>query len=193
MVDYVDFDMDSVINADSSYEMKRQNFLNDVIQHEGGYVNKAVDRGGETKFGISKKQYPNLDIKNLSQMQAMMIYNNDFLNNSEANYGKNPIALKMADVQINTGKSTLLMQQSLNALALQHNLPINGGMLNEDGKMGNKTRMAYKLVRDKVGDKALMNKIVNKQKNYYLSIVDSDSTQKVFLNGWMNRADYRPE
>ena len=34
-----------------------------VLKHEGGYVNDPLDRGGETKFGITKKFYPNVDIK----------------------------------------------------------------------------------------------------------------------------------
>jgi len=48
--------------------------LNFVLKWEGGYVNDPRDSGGETKFGISKKAYPNLDIKNLTQQQAGEIY-----------------------------------------------------------------------------------------------------------------------
>lgn len=45
---------------------------------EGGYVNDPRDNGGETKYGISKKQYPHLDIKNLTIPQAKEIYRTDF-------------------------------------------------------------------------------------------------------------------
>ena len=38
----------------------------EVIKIEKGYVNSEFDRGGETKFGISKKTYPELDIANLT-------------------------------------------------------------------------------------------------------------------------------
>ena len=34
-----------------------------ILDHEGGYVDDKTDPGGETKFGISKRQYPNLNIK----------------------------------------------------------------------------------------------------------------------------------
>lgn len=49
-----------------------------VIGHEGGYVNDPQDPGGETKFGISKRAYPNLDIKNLTIEQAREIYLRDY-------------------------------------------------------------------------------------------------------------------
>lgn len=50
-----------------------------VIEREGGYVNDPDDPGGETKYGISKRSYPTLDIKNLTVEQASDIYMRDFL------------------------------------------------------------------------------------------------------------------
>ena len=41
-----------------------------VLAHEGGYVNDPDDPGGETKYGISKKAYPKIDIKNLTKEEA---------------------------------------------------------------------------------------------------------------------------
>lgn len=49
-----------------------------LIGHEGGYVNDPQDPGGETKFGISKRSYPQVDIKNLSLQDAKNIYYRDF-------------------------------------------------------------------------------------------------------------------
>ncbi|MEM0173017.1 MAG: glycosyl hydrolase 108 family protein [Sulfolobaceae archaeon] len=43
---------------------------------EGGYVNNPHDPGGETKYGISKASFPNLDIKNLTLDEAVNIYRN---------------------------------------------------------------------------------------------------------------------
>lgn len=45
-----------------------------VLDHEGGYSNDPTDPGGETKYGISKRAHPNLDIKNLTPEQALDIY-----------------------------------------------------------------------------------------------------------------------
>jgi lysozyme family protein len=49
-----------------------------VLKHEGGYVNDPDDPGGETKYGISKRAYPNLNIKNLKIEHAKEIYKKDY-------------------------------------------------------------------------------------------------------------------
>lgn len=49
-----------------------------LIDREGGYVNHPQDPGGETKYGITKRTYPDLDIKNLSRERARAIYVSDF-------------------------------------------------------------------------------------------------------------------
>lgn len=45
---------------------------------EGGYANVKRDRGGETKYGISKKRFPNVDIKNLTVPEAEALYRENF-------------------------------------------------------------------------------------------------------------------
>ena len=49
-----------------------------LIDHEGGYVFDPRDPGGETKYGISKRSYPALNIKNLDLETAKAIYRKDF-------------------------------------------------------------------------------------------------------------------
>lgn len=46
--------------------------------YEGGYSNDLRDPGGETKYGISKRSYPHLDIKTLTRAQVKPIYRADF-------------------------------------------------------------------------------------------------------------------
>lgn len=45
-----------------------------VLSHEGGYVFDPHDPGGETNYGISKRAFPELDIKNLTREHAIEIY-----------------------------------------------------------------------------------------------------------------------
>ena len=45
---------------------------------DDGYVNDPHDPGGETKYGISKKAYPMLDIKNLTIDDALALYYRDY-------------------------------------------------------------------------------------------------------------------
>lgn len=53
--------------------------LDGVVAREGGYVNDPNDPGGETKFGISKKAHPNVDIKNLTREGALAIYKSEYV------------------------------------------------------------------------------------------------------------------
>lgn len=48
--------------------------LSFVLKWEGGYSNDPRDPGGETKYGISKRSYPNEDIKNMTIERATKIY-----------------------------------------------------------------------------------------------------------------------
>lgn len=45
-----------------------------VLKLEGGYSNLSADPGGETNYGISKRAFPHLDIKNLTEAEAIEIY-----------------------------------------------------------------------------------------------------------------------
>lgn len=48
--------------------------VNAVLGEEGGYVNNPADPGGETNWGISKRAFPDVDIKNLSRDAAKALY-----------------------------------------------------------------------------------------------------------------------
>jgi lysozyme family protein len=75
---------------------------------EGGYVNDPQDPGGETKYGISKRAYPKLDIKNLSIDEAYEIYYRDYwLRCGCGNYDKG-LACSLFDAAVNCGASRAL-------------------------------------------------------------------------------------
>lgn len=74
-----------------------------VLAHEGGYVNDPDDSGGETKFGISKKSYPKLDIKNMTVELAKAIYRRDFWLANSCDMLKWPLNLVVFDTAVNLG------------------------------------------------------------------------------------------
>lgn len=49
-----------------------------MFKHEGGYTEGRGDPGCETKYGISKRSYPHLDIKSLTIDGCKVIYKRDF-------------------------------------------------------------------------------------------------------------------
>ena len=56
------------------YSENFETIIKKVLKHEGGYVNDPTDRGGETNFGISKRAFPEEDIKGLTEDRAKYIY-----------------------------------------------------------------------------------------------------------------------
>jgi lysozyme family protein len=77
-----------------------------ILKHEGGYVNDPHDAGGETNFGISKRQYPNVDIKNLSMAQAAAIYQRDYYAKVKGDAMPAWLALLLTDFAVNAGVGT---------------------------------------------------------------------------------------
>ena len=96
--------------------MDFQQAINRVLGHEGGYVNNPADPGGETKWGISKRTYPQLNIKDLTRDQAIEIYKKDFWDRVHATDLYDGVAFQSLDFAINSGCETALraLQRALN-------------------------------------------------------------------------------
>jgi lysozyme family protein len=76
-----------------------------VLRWEGGYVNDPNDPGGETKYGISKRAHPDLDIKNLTLDEAKNIYYNDYWLKADCDHYFFPANYLMFDTAVNMGIS----------------------------------------------------------------------------------------
>lgn len=74
-----------------------------VLEREGGYVNNPSDPGGETNYGISKRAYPNIDIKNLKKSDAIALYYRDYWLPSGADSLTFPLAAVHFDCAVNQG------------------------------------------------------------------------------------------
>jgi len=77
-----------------------------TLKWEGGYSFDASDPGGETKWGISKKSYPSLDIKNLTAEQASDIYAKDYWLASGCDDLPLPYCTVVFDSAVNDGPAT---------------------------------------------------------------------------------------
>ena len=94
--------------------MTVRDLIKKTIGVEGGYVNDPVDPGGETKYGISKRSYPQVDIKNLTLDGAAEIYERDFWNRMRlSELTSQRIAWKVFDIEVNTGRGDELLQTAL--------------------------------------------------------------------------------
>jgi lysozyme family protein len=102
--------------------------LQHVYKHETDQlVNDPKDAGGETKYGISKNTFPNVDIKNLSQEDATKIYEREYWNKIQGEQLPRAVGKTVLDSAVLSGQSTAVK-------ALQK---ILGNK--PDGNMGEKT------------------------------------------------------
>jgi lysozyme family protein len=147
-------------------------------------TNNPNDKGGLTKFGISQKAFPKVDIRNLTLEGAKKIYFD--------NYWKTPLlnldqydektAIELFDIAVNMGVGTAAMtiQRAVNLMNRNQKDFLN---LNVDGRAGDKTVRAY----SKVNKEILLKVLNGLQFSRYVSIVERDETQEEFFNGWMVR------
>jgi len=83
--------------------MTYEDLIGRVLGHEGGYVNNPADPGGETKYGISKRAYPHIDIPTLMRGQAIEIYRRDFWIPVQGDKLPAVLAFQVLDAAINHG------------------------------------------------------------------------------------------
>lgn len=149
-----------------------------TISYEGGYSNDPFDPGGETKYGISKKSYPDLDIASLTLQDAISIYTKDYWDSLQCDAIVNKkVRWKLFDMAVNTGVvTTVKAVQSIVGCDI-------------DGVLGPQT-LHYINASDPDN---LVNKLINYQCMHYADICLRNSTQVIFLKGWLRRALDRGE
>lgn len=100
--------------------------FNDIIEYiideyEGGYVNHSpdIDPGGETKYGISKRAFPGLDIKNLTKPQAKEIYRLHYWQKVRGEELPSCLRLAVLDFAIHSGvqRASRFLQKALGVKA----------------------------------------------------------------------------
>lgn len=79
-----------------------------LIGHEGGEVNDPNDPGGHTKFGISKRAYPDVNISSLTLESAKAIYRRDYWQRAQADQIDGAIAFQVFDAAVNHGIGTAI-------------------------------------------------------------------------------------
>lgn len=149
-----------------------------LLSFEGGYVNDPDDLGGETKYGISKRSYPNLDIKNLKIDEAIAIYYTDFWLKNRLNLIKSydiSVILLLMFVNLSPTSAGLCVQKSINSIA---------PTVKEDGIFGVKTIEAINsMPQSHTVDRLRLGLV-----NFYLNRVRINRTQLKNLEGWIRRA-----
>lgn len=147
-----------------------------TLVKEGGarFTDDPDDRGGATKYGITQRSYPDLDIRNLTEQQAREIYKRDFWDRVRGDdISSQAIAENIFDTSVNMGVRT---GSRLAQLAL--------GIEPSDGIIGSES---LKVINTADESLFIANFTIAKIARY-AHICNRDKTQKKFLLGWINRA-----
>ena len=144
-----------------------------VLEHEGGYVNDPTDLGGETKYGITKRFYPDVDIKNLTIEQAKQIYKDDYWDKNRVESLPQELWHIFFDMCVNMGRGTAvkILQRAANSKG--KGLDVDGGMgpatLNALNGIGVERVRAYRV-------------------KYYVDLINAKPEQEKFYFGWFRRS-----
>lgn len=163
----------------------RTAILHTIEEWEGGYVNHPKDPGGETKYGISKRSYPNVDIPNLTKELAINIYYSDFWTPLRCNdVLDDNIVTKLFDTAVNMGKrrAIRILQKALNDTPR-----IGEDFLVTDGIIGPKTLAAVNRLTGYQFDTCLAH-MRKRQAQHYKRLAQRNEKLAVFLKGWLRRA-----
>lgn len=143
-----------------------------TLVNEGGYINDLNDKGGETNFGISKKSYPNIDIKNLTENEAKKIYKQDYWDKLKADRIESQnVASALFDTAVNMGVRTAskMIQSCVDTQT--------------DGFVGAKSLKAINATNEEL----LLLRFKLAKIARYAYITEKRPANKKYLLGWINR------
>lgn len=160
------------------YTQMRREIQYTVDRWEGGPSNHHADKGGLTKYGISKRAHPDVDIASLTEYQAEAIYMQHYFQPMRCGEIHSlRVRWKVFDMGVNLGpkKAATLVQNAAGSI--------------EDGLIGPNTLARLNtLASSPTGEHALLFRICRNLALHYAKIVRHDPTQAVFIVGWTERA-----
>lgn len=171
-----------------------EDYIDDVIEREGDYVDHPSDRGGPTRWGVTEAVARAFGydgpMEDLPQDTARAIYRRRYWD--EPGFGKvakvsEAIADELFDTGVNmgTGKPVEFLQRALNTLNLRGRLYPD---LAVDGRIGSMTVAALgKLMarRGRDGELVVLRLLNAQQAVRYMEIAENRESQENFMYGWL--------
>lgn len=140
--------------------------VNMTLRREGVLCDDPKDTGGLTKYGISQTAYPKLNIRALTQADAIAIYKRDYWDKAKCSELPYPLDVLTFDAAVNHGVETA-------ARILQRALEVT-----DDGIIGPKTIEAARKSPDNICTPYFIHRMwaYSKAKTY-----------EIHGKGWRNR------
>lgn|SRR5574343_1009303 len=145
----------------------------------GGYTDDPKDAGGETKWGISKKAHPELNIKALTFPQALHIYETSYWDKDYEAILSDRICFKLFDMGVLIGPRTAVKH-------IQKAIKDCGKLIRVDGNCGPITVAAINSIEESL----LYTKFINRLENHFRRITLLRPWNRKYLKGWLNRLSF---
>lgn len=148
---------------------------------EGGFVDHPADKGGATNMGVTLRTFRGYygtektvqDLKGMSDEQWEHIMKDGYWDKCMADYIKSQsLAEIIVDWCVNSGSSGIQKVQEIAGVR-------------PDGMFGPLTLQAV----NGYNPHELFDRIKAARRQFYIDIVKRNPSQKVFMNGWMNRLE----
>ena len=138
-----------------------------------GYVDDPTDTGGETKYGVSKNNNPDLDIYRLNWVRAKERFFENYWSPGKCDEIENRIAVLHFDGCVNhgVGQASKFLQRAVGA--------------EDDGVVGPQT---IELV-NRADPVTVCNSICDQREQFYYNIVADNPSQEKYIDGWIRRID----
>lgn len=146
-----------------------------ILRAEGGYVNDPNDPGGETKYGISKQSYPNVDVANLTADEAARIYDRDYFARVRGGEMPPQLALAVFDSAVNQGAA-----QAVRLLQLTLGVHV-------DGEIGPETLAAIRRHVANDGVPPVLADYMSRRTEHYAELACQKLPLRKFQRGWFKR------
>ena len=151
-----------------------------ILESEGGskYTNDPEDPGGETKYGIAKRYNKDVDIKNLTEAQAVVIYKKKYWDKYKIEKLPGRLRYIYFDMVINPGSGGAgkILQRAANS----KNRKYPERIINVDGRVGPATIAALKNVEEE--------RVRSYRVLYYAEKVVEKPKKDKYWYGWFRRA-----
>ena len=153
-------------------QSKFQEVVEMVLKHEGGYVDHKDDPGGRTKYGISQRAYPDVDIAELTEEDAASIYKRDYWDRIKGDDLPVGVACAVMDYAVNSGISRA--SKALQSVC---------GIANGDGIIGPASLNAVWTTVKNTSEEDVINAVTEQRQGFIRSL----SIYETFGKGWERR------
>jgi lysozyme family protein len=169
--------VDTSTSVRDAYSPEFLSAVERVLAEEGGYSSNPNDPGGETKFGISARSNPGVDIGTLTRDQAVNIYWREWWLRFGFPQLPDAIGAKTFDLAVNIGTAHAIE-------CLRRALRACGSPVTEDGTLGPATILAAR----RADENALMSALRSEAAGHYRLVAAHQKSGAQFIKGWLNRA-----